>query len=244
MHLHRNRNRRSPHHVHCDYSRRRRTPPRRAIRRHRSSVLQGRRRTTARLRTHRAHARHSRGQPPVGAAPLGAVRPGARRSHGQPGRADGASRPQGHLSLGLAGGRRREPRGPDVPRPVALSREQRPRRGAPDQLGAGARGSDRARRGQEPEALVRPHHRRRGGRVRRPAQRVRTHEVDDRGGRRGRALRRSARQREEVRPHGRQGAHPHERLHSYPGRGAPRRGRVAASRRSSSRARTRTARSS
>ena len=57
-------------------------------------------------------------------------------------------------------------------------------------------------------ALVRPDRRRRGGRLRRPAQRLRADEGDDRGGRGGRPLRGPARVGEEVRPPRRQGADP------------------------------------
>ena len=44
-----------------------------------------------------------------------AVRAGPRRADRQPGRADGARRPEGDLPLRLAGGGRREPRRDDVP---------------------------------------------------------------------------------------------------------------------------------
>ena len=73
-----------------------------------------------------------------------------------------------------------------------------------------ARRPDRVGRGQERHVLARPDRRRRGGRVRRAVERIRAHERDDRGGRRGRALRGPARVREEVRAPGRQGARSHE----------------------------------
>ena len=63
-------------------------------------------------------------------------------------------------------------------------------------------------RGQGRHLLVRAHRGRRRGGLRRPAQRLRDHEGDDRGRRGGRPLRGSTRLREEVRPHGRQGADP------------------------------------
>ncbi len=65
-------------------------------------------------------------------------------------------------------------------------------------------------RGQRRHVLARADRRRRRGRLRRGAERVRADEVDDRGGRRGRALRGPARGREEVRPSRRQGARPDE----------------------------------
>ena len=58
--------------------------------------------------------------------------------------------------------------------------------------------------------------RRRRGRLRRPAQRLRADEGHDRGRRRGRPLRGPARQREEMRPHGRQGARAHLASSSAP----------------------------
>ena len=90
------------------------------------------------------------------------------------------------------------------------------------------------RRGQERHRLVRADRRRRRGRLRRPAERLRADEGHDRGRRRGRALRGPARLREEVRPHGRQGAGPDVRLHPHADRGAPggrRLGRADAARR-------------
>ena len=73
--------------------------------------------------------------------------------------------------------------------------------------------------------LLRPDRRRRRGRLRRPAQRVRDHEGHDRGRRRGRPLRGPARQREEVRPHGGQGARPHLAVPPRPQRRPARRRR-------------------
>ncbi len=61
--------------------------------------------------------------------------------------------------------------------------------------------------------------RRRGG-LRWRAERLRTDEGDDRGRRRGRALRRSVVLGEEVRSHGRQGAHSDRSAHSHPEGGA------------------------
>jgi hypothetical protein len=45
----------------------------------------------------------------------------------QPGRADGAGRPQSHLSQRLAGRRRRQPGRPNLSRPEPLPGQQRPR---------------------------------------------------------------------------------------------------------------------
>ena len=67
-----------------------------------------------------------------------------------------------------------------------------------------------------------PDRRRRRGRLRRPAQRLRADEVDDRGRRGRRALGGPARVREEVRPPGRQGAHPDGPAHPHPQRRAAR----------------------
>ena len=86
--------------------------------------------------------------------------------------------------------------------------------------------------------------RRRRGRLRRTAQRLRAHAVDDRGRRRRRALGGPAREREEVRPHGRQGAradaaaHPHAQRRAA---GRRRRGRADGDHRPHRRARRRPA---
>ena len=73
--------------------------------------------------------------------------------------------------------------------------------------------------------LLRADRRRRRSRLRRRAERVRADEVDDRGGRRRRALRGPARLGEEVRPHGRQGAGADARSGRQADRRAPRRRR-------------------
>ena len=87
--------------------------------------------------------------------------------------------------------------------------DERPARRQADQPGAAARRPDPHGRGQERRRLVCADRRRRRGRIRRAVERLRADEGHDRGGRRGRALRGPARLREEVRPHGRQGAGPH-----------------------------------
>ena len=74
--------------------------------------------------------------------------------------------------------------------------------------------------GKRGARLVRADRGRRRGRLRRAAQRLRADEGDDRGGRGGRALRGPARVREEVRPHGRQGAGADRPVHPHAGRRA------------------------
>ena len=118
------------------------------------------------------------------------------------------ARPEGHLPERLAGRGRRQPRRADVSRPEPVPLQQCAGPGAIDQQRLPPGRPDPARRGPRHDRLLRPHRRRRRGRLRRPAQRVRDHEGDDRSRRGGRALRGPACQREEVRPHGRQGARP------------------------------------
>ena len=74
--------------------------------------------------------------------------------------------------------------GPDLSRPEPLSGEQRPGARAAAQQRAAARRPDRRGRGARRHPLVRADRRRRRGRLRRPAQRLRADEGDDRGGRR------------------------------------------------------------
>ena len=116
--------------------------------------------------------------------------------------------------------------GADLPRPEPLPVEQR----------AGARRADSTTRccaptrsstprARDDTRLARADRRRRRGRLRRAAQRVRADEVDDRGGRRRRALRGPALVREEVRPPRRQGARADQPVHPHAGRGAARRRR-------------------
>ena len=75
--------------------------------------------------------------------------------------------------------------------------------------------------GGDGPVLVRPHRRRRRGRVRRQPQRLRADEGDDRGRRRRRPLRGPALLGQEVRPHGRQGAGAHLRVRAEADRRAP-----------------------
>ena len=183
-------------------------------------------RQAPRFRRPRAHARETRRGAALGAAPARGARPRARRADRRPGRADGARRPRRDLPLRLAGRSRREPRRLDVSRPEPLSRQQRPVAREAAQQRAAARRSDRLRGGPERDALVRADRRRRRGRFRRAAQRVRADEVDDRGGRRGRPLRGSALLGEEVRPPRRQGSRPDAAVHPHAQRGATRRRRL------------------
>ena len=89
---------------------------------------------------------------------------------------------------------------------------------------------DRPRGGRRLDGLVRADRGRRRGRLRRRAELLRADQGDDRGGRRGRALRGPAGLREEVRPHGRQGAAPDRARDPQPRLRAARRRRAAACR--------------
>ncbi len=106
----------------------------------------------------------------------------------------------------LAGRGRRQPRRRDVSRPVAVPGQLGAAGGQAHQQHAAARRPDPPRRRQRQHRLAAADRGRCRGRLRRRAQCLRADEGDDRGRRRRRALRRPARQREEVRPHGRQGA--------------------------------------
>ena len=196
----------------------------RPVGRDRAAVHPRGRRAAARIRPGRAHARAPRRGAPVAAPPLRAVRPRARRDDRRPGRADGQGRPEVDLPVRLAGRRRREPGRAHLPRPEPVPGQLGARaRPAPEQRPA-ARRPDRARRGAERHVLARADRRRRGGRLRRAAERVRADEGDDRGGRRRRALRGPARLREEVRPPRRQGARPDRPVRPH-ARRRPARGR-------------------
>ena len=191
----------------------------------------------------RAHARPPRRREALAPARRGGLPRRTRRTHGRPGGADGEGGPEGDLPLRLAGRRRRQPRGRRVPRPEPLPGEQRARDGAAAEQRAPARRPDRVGRGQGGRCrLPAPDRRRRRGRLRRPAERVRADEGDDRGGRRRRPLRGSALVGEEVRPSRRQGARPDRTVHPHAPRRPPRRGRARGARPSSSRAPTRTRR--
>ena len=134
--------------------------------------------------------------------------------------------------------------GDDVSRPEPLPGEQRPARRRAPQQRAAARRPDRLVGGPRRHRLARADRRRRRGRLRRPAERVRADEGDDRGGRGRRSLRGSARLGEEVRPPRRQGARPDEPVHPHAHRSAARRRRPRRADACSSRAPTRSARRS
>ncbi len=159
-----------------------------------------------------------------------AVREHAGRAHRQPGHAAGQGRPQGHLSFGLAGRGRRQQQRRDVPGSVALFGGLGAEGGQEDQFDVHPGRPDPVERRQEPRRrglrrLLRAHRGRCRSRFRRRAQRVRADEGHDRGGRRRRPLRGPAGIRQEVRPHGRQGAGAHPRSVVQAGRRPPGGGR-------------------
>src|SRR5947207_6966386 len=78
------------------------------------------RRSLARVGPYRAHARAARRRETLEARHRGAVRQRPRRDDGQPGYAAGQGGTQGGLPFRLAGRRRRQYLGRDVPGPVAL----------------------------------------------------------------------------------------------------------------------------
>ena len=202
-----------------------------ALEGHQAHLHGGRRRAPARLGAGRAHARQARRRKAVGMRQQRAVRQLARRADRQPGDAAGQGRPEGDLSVGLAGRGRRQRRRRNVSGPVAVSGELGAARREAHQQHAQARRPDPVVRRQESgrrrlHRLLRADRGRCGSRLRRRAERVRTDEGDDRSGRRGRALRRPARVGEEVRPHGRQGAGADARKHRQADRRAPRRRRL------------------
>ena len=205
---------------------------------HPARLHRRRRRAPARLAAHRAHARAPRRRKAVEARQRRAVRQHARRADRQPGDAAGQGGPEGDLPVRLAGRRRRQHRRRDVSRPVAVSGQFGADGRAPDQQHVHARRPDPAHGRQGRHRLLRADRRRCRSRLRRRAERVRADEGDDRGGRRGRALRGPARLGQEVRPHGRQGAGADARGGRQARRRAPRRRRAWACRRSCSRAPT------
>ena len=121
----------------------------------------------------------------------------ARRAHRQPGRAAGARRARRPSTCsGWQVAADANLAGQMYPGPEPLSGQQRAARGASASTRrccAPTRSS--TPRGKAQPRLVRADRRRRRGRLRRAAQRVRADEGDDRGGRRGRALRGPARRR-------------------------------------------------
>ena len=157
----------------------------------------------------RAHARAPGRRAALGAAPHGALRPRARRAHRQPGRAEVQA---GLKAIYLSGWQ--------VAADANLAGQMYPDQSLYPANSVPAvvrrinnalapRRPDRARRRARQRShwfapIVADAEAGFGG----AAQRLRADEGDDRGGRRRRALRGPAREREEVRPHGRQGARP------------------------------------
>ena len=169
----------------------------RPLERNRARLHARGRRPAARLAPDRALARPPRRREALAPARRGGLHRGARRAHRRPGRADGEGRAEGDLPLRLAGGGRRQPRRGRLPGSEPLSREQRAGDGAPAQQRAAARRPDRVGGGQDDRRrLPAPDRRRRRGRLRRPAERVRADEGDDRGAaRRASTSRTSSRRR-------------------------------------------------
>ena len=125
---------------------------------------------------------------------------------------------RGHLPLRLAGRRRRQPLRPHLPGPVACTR---PTRCPPvvRRINNALLRADQIEFSegiQTVDGLAGADRRRRRGRLRRPAERLRADEVHDRRRRRGRALGGPARLGEEVRPPRRQGARSPPRSTSAP----------------------------
>ena len=177
-----------------------------ALARHRAPVHGRGRRAASRPCAGRAHAGAQLGAERLWhAARRRRARRGARRHDRRPGSADGEGRPEGDLPLRLAGRRRREPLRPDLSRSEPLPGRQRAGARPASEQRAHARDPGRGRRGQRGR-LDAADPRRRRGRLRRPAPGLRADARDDRGRRRGRPLRGSARRGEEMRAPGRQGA--------------------------------------
>ena len=100
-----------------------RTGPRTRAGRASSAPTRRRRGPSARLGAGRAHARQARRRKALAERQQRAVRQLARRADRQPGDAAGQGRPEGDLSVRLAGGGRRQRRRRNVPGPVAVSGE-------------------------------------------------------------------------------------------------------------------------
>ena len=109
--------------------------------------------------------------------------------------------------------------GSDLPRSEPLPSRQRAGAGAAHQPRAATRRPDRQRRRVWHHGVVRADRGGRGGRLRRAAQRLRDRKGLHRCWRRRHSLRGPARVREEVRPHGRQGADPDPGAYPQPQRG-------------------------
>ena len=164
-------------------------------------------RASGRVVPHPPHAGRDGRRPAVASAEDRAVRADAGRADRQPGGAAGEGRAEGDLPVRLAGGGRRELRRGDVSRPVAVSGRLGAEGGAQHQQRAAPLRPDRPVRGRQGRHLLDgADHRRRGSRLRRPAERLRADAQHDRGRRGGRAFRGPAGVGEEVRPSRRQGA--------------------------------------
>ena len=147
----------------------------------------------------------------------------AGRADRQPGRAAGPCRPEGHLPVGLAGRRRREPVRPHLPRPEPVPGQLGAAGGPSHQQRAAARRPDRQGRGRPlGRELAGADRRRRRSRLRWRAQRLRTAEGHDRRRCRRFALGGPAGVGEEMRPPRWQGADPHPAAHPHPDLGPPR----------------------
>ena len=186
-----------------------------AVDRDRAQLRRPGRGEPARQRRRGAHDRPPRCPTAVGVVAGQAIRQGAGRCDGQPGSADGQGRAAGDLPVRLAGGGGREPGRRDLSRPVAVPRQLRALGRAPDQQRSAARRPDQhtALATAGSTGRVRPgsglpgaDRRRRGGRLRRPAERLRVDEVDDRRRGGGGALRGPVGVGEEVRASRREGA--------------------------------------
>ncbi len=129
---------------------------------------------------------------------------------------------EGHLLLGLAGGRRCQHRRRGVPGPEPVSRRLGAENGRAHQQRAAAHRPNSSHGRQNRHRLAGAHHRRCGSRLRRQPQCLRTDQGIDPRRRRRRALRRSAVVRQEMRALGRQGAGVHRRGHQQAGGRAPR----------------------
>ena len=156
-----------------------------------------------------------------------ALRPRARRADGQPGRSRGQGGPA----------RRSTSRGWQVAADANLAGQMYPDQSlypcnsvphVVKRINHALQRADQIQHaeGKNGDRLVRADRRRRRGRLRRPAQRLRAHEGHDRGRRRRRPLRGPARLREEVRAHGRQGPGPDLAVHPDADRRPARRRRL------------------
>ena len=144
-----------------------------ALRGHRAPLRGRGGRTPARLAS--ASSTRSPGRVPSasGAAARAPVRQRARGDDRRPGRADGARRTRGDLPQRLAGRGRREPRRAGLPRSEPVPGEQRARGRAAHLERAAPGRPDRVLGGAQRPPLDGADRRRCGGRLRRPAERLR-----------------------------------------------------------------------